>query len=299
MPVPSFDQFIGHVLRHLAARSDGAPEVEVYDAAAALAGLTEDDKAELQPGGGATYRTRIAWAFDKLKRSGLASSPRIGVWQLTAEGLALAKRSAKIERADVDRITNVLPDARLRAMPIHQTGAPPTSTPAQSPVDRIEAALRDVRESVARDLLESAVRASPALFEKVLLDLLGALGYRARRGDLERVGGQGDGLEGTVGLDALGFARVLVHARRSSAQLGVAQLQAFVGSLQVAGLSQGLLLTTGTFAREARHGAATMGGSVVLLDGAELAELMIEHGVGVARQTIEIPRVAAGYFDGG
>src|SRR3990170_2631239 len=87
MAVPTYDHFIEPILRFLAEHPEGALAREVHDAAAAVLGLTDQDRAEVLPSGQQpTYKNRAGWAHDRLKRAGLSTSPRRGHWQLTDEG---------------------------------------------------------------------------------------------------------------------------------------------------------------------------------------------------------------------
>ena len=87
MTIPTYDQFIEAVLRFLAARPDGALAREVYEAAAVAMQLTDEERAELLPSQTQqVYKNRIGWAHDRLKRAGLSSSARRGVWCLTEAG---------------------------------------------------------------------------------------------------------------------------------------------------------------------------------------------------------------------
>jgi hypothetical protein len=95
------------------------------------------------------------------------------------------------------------------------SSAPPTASEKASPEERIETALTELRNSVARDLLENIGRASPTFFEQLVLELLHAMGYGTSRADLQRVGGSGDGgIDGVISLDRLGLEKEYVQAKR-------------------------------------------------------------------------------------
>jgi restriction system protein len=139
---------------------------------------------------------------------------------------------------------------------------------------------------------------SPSFFENLVLDLLLAMGYGASRGSLQRVGGPGDGgIDGIISLDRLGLEKVYIQAKRWQASVGRPDVQAFYGALAGRRAKKGVFITTSGYTREAREFANTVSDTMVIVDGARLAALMIEHGVGVSHEPIRIARVDSDYFD--
>jgi restriction system protein len=307
MPVPTYDQFIEPLLRYLAAYAGGAAIADVYEALANEKKLTPEDRAEMLPSGAqAVYKNRIGWAQDRLKRAGLSSSPRRGFWKLTPEGLTFASRNMTISEEDLDRLASVDRSSRLK--PKKDTATEASSTPAllppttdkASPEERIETALAELRDSVARDLLENIGRAPPEFFEKLVLDLLHALGYGTSRSDLQRVGGSGDGgIDGIISLDRLGLEKVYVQAKRWKNAVGSPEIQGFMGALQLQSASKGVFITTSTFTKDAKQAAAKARGSIVLINGEQLSALMMDHGVGVSHKALRVPKVDNDYFEEG
>lgn len=305
MPVPSFDQFIEPLLRYLAAHSEGAAASDVYEALADQMKLTSADRAELLPSEAqAVYKNRIAWAHDRLKRAQLSGAPKQGLWRLTDAGITYASKHKSLPVKEVERLANVNRASRARArVDTSATSSPPasiatTTTENASPEERIEAALAELRERVARDLLESIGRAPPEFFEQLVLDLLHAMGYGTNRSDLVRVGGSGDGgIDGIISLDRLGLEKVYVQAKRWKNNVGSPEIQGFMGALQVQGASKGVFITTSAFTRDAKDTAAKARGSIVLVDGEKLSSLMMEHGVAVSRKALQIPKVDNDYFE--
>ncbi len=151
---------------------------------------------------------------------------------------------------------------------------------------------------MAAELLDRIAQAPPVFFEDLVLDLLRALGYGASEDDLERVGGAGDGgFDGVISLDRLGFEKVYIQAKRWQGSVGRPEVQAFFGALSGRRARKGVFITTSTFTREAREFGRQIAESVVLIDGARLASLMIEHGVGVTHyRVVRLPRVDTDYF---
>jgi restriction system protein len=302
MPVPTFDQFIEPLLRYLAAHPDGAAVGDVYEALASALKLTADDRAEMLPSEAqAVYKNRIGWAHDRLKRASLSAAPKRGFWRLTEAGVAYAAKHGPLTEGELVRLANPARNSRLSeairfVSPVSDAATEPTEN--ASPEERIDAAISELRESVARDLLESIGRSPPAFFEQLVLDLLHAMGYGTNRSDLKRVGGSGDGgIDGIISLDRLGLEKVYVQAKRWKNNVGSPEIQGFMGALQLQGASKGVFITTSAFTREAREAATKARGSIVLIDGALLSSLMIDHGVAVAHKALRIPKVDSDYFD--
>lgn len=252
MPVPTYDQFIVPLLRYLAEHPDGVRTADAHEAVAAALRLGAEDRAERVPSGvQPLYKNRNGWAHDRLKRAGFSTSPRQGFWRLTQEGQRFAASHPTLSDDDLERLANVDRSQRLRPKKDDPT-APPSvrelaaeMTAKASPEERIEAALVELRESVARDLLENIGRAPPECFEQLVLDLLHAMGYGTSRSDLQRVGGSGDGgIDGIISLDRLGLEKVYIQAKRWKNTIGSPEIQGFMGALQLQGASKGVFTSS-------------------------------------------------------
>ena len=305
MSVPTYDQFIEPLLRYLATHPEGAPAADAHEAVATQLALAPDQRAERLPSGvQPVYKNRNGWAQDRLKRAGFSASPRYGFWQLTPEGFAYASKHNTVSADELERIANVDRSARLKA----KMEAVPNSSSAvtvealtsekSSPEERIEAAVAELRDSVARDLLELIGRAPPEFFESLVLDLLHAMGYGTNRTDLKRVGGSGDGgIDGIISLDRLGLEKVYVQAKRWKNPVGSPEIQTFMGALQLQSAAKGVFITTSIFTKDAKESAGRARGSIVLVDGTLLTALMMDHGVAVSHKPLRIPKVDNDYFE--
>jgi len=304
MPVPTYDKFIEPVLRYLALHPQGVPARQVYEAAADALGLSDDDRQLLLSSGAQpVYKNRAGWAHDRLKRGGLSSSPRRGIWQITPQGIRFAaEHPAPLAAEQVQRMAREFIDVRLRPMADAPFVEPPItpSTPADavaSPDDRLSNALDELHAAAKADLLELLARVSPSFFETIVLDLLHRMGYGASRADLQRVGGAGDaGIDGIISLDRLGLEKVYVQAKRWQSAIGRPELQAFYGALAGQKAKKGVFITTSGFTAQALDFARSVEG-IVLVDGVRLAGLMIDHEVGITSRTVRIPKIDSDYFD--
>jgi restriction system protein len=290
------------VLRHLSSQPDGDRRQNIHEAIPNLLGLTPAQRSERLTNlpHHLRYRHRSGWALSMLKAAGYVDNPAPGIWRITERGRELLRhypdgfdegtgrrviREGRNESAEQDSPAGVA-----------EVVAPATQ---QTPDERIDGALEEIRQAAARELLERITQAPPLFFESLVLDLLHAMGYGANEGDLERVGGSGDaGIDGVISLDRLGFERVYVQAKRWQASVGRPDVQAFYGALAGRRARKGVFITTSTFTREAQEFATHVTDSIVLIDGSRLTSLMIEHGVGVSHyRLLRLPKVDADYFD--
>lgn len=306
MAVPTYDRFIEPLLRYLAEHPGGASSRDASDAAARVLALSDADRAELLPSGvQPVYRNRTGWAHDRLKRAGLSSSPRRGLWVLTEKGADYVRtHRAPLTPAEVEELANTNTDVPLGSKNVGETtsdqrkgSVPPPESALVSPDDRLEQALQELRQSVSAELLEMIAQSTPKFFEALVLDLLHAMGYGTSRNDLLRVGGSGDGgIDGIISLDRLGLEKVYVQAKRWQNSVGRPEVQGFYGALAGQRANKGVFITTSIFTSQALEFARSVE-RIVLVDGARLAQLMIEHGVGVAHRIVKVPKLDSDYFD--
>lgn len=298
MSVPTYDKFIEPVLRHLARHPEGVRAREAHEAAADALRLDDTARQLTVPTGQPLYNNRAGWAHDRLKRAGLSSSPKRGLWKITEEGLKLlAENPGAFSDEQVRELARGFIDVRLRPVPGGDPGEVDTvDDEVLSPDDRLQTALEEIRASVAVELLELLSQVTPKYFETVVLDVLHKLGYGTRRSDLQRVGGSGDGgIDGIISLDRLGLEKVYVQAKRWQAAVGRPEIQGFYGALAGQRANKGIFITTSAFTSQAVDFARSVEG-IVLVDGEMLAGLMMDYEVGVSTQRINVPAVDSDYF---
>lgn len=300
MTVPTYAEMIEPLLRVLHERGPlRASEARL--AVADRMGLTEEQRSELLPSGAhARYAHRVGWAQDSTKRHGLTTSESWGTWQLTKAGRELLDKHPQGLPADeVQRIATQKRNLTIAEILSGEPGGPhPIPPVSESPEERLEAALQEIRATVARELLERILAAPPEFFEGLVLELLHALGYGTSRSDLQRVGKSGDaGIDGVIALDRLGLEKVYVQAKRWQNNVGRPELQAFFGALAGQRARKGVFITTSGYTREALEFATTVQDSIVVVDGARLTELMIDYGVAVGHRVVKLPHVDADFFE--
>ncbi|WP_239336834.1 restriction endonuclease [Frankia sp. CiP3] len=155
-----------------------------------------------------------------------------------------------------------------------------------SPIEAISEAIATVHSALEGDLLSKIIEQPPVFLERLVLRLLTRMGYGGLAGDGIHLGGPHDaGLDGLIRLDTLGLDVVYVQAKRYTDQaVGRPEIQAFVGALHGAQASRGVFITTNRFTQDARTYADRVNARLVLIDGQQLARLMIEYDCGVVTQ---------------
>lgn len=306
MPVPSHQTFMRPLLEVL---SDGREHVirQVYSELADRFDLTETDRQELIPSGSQPLlHNRVGWAKTYLVKAGLVESPRRGVLRITDRGRQAVHDQRPINTAYLREFPEFVEFFR-GAVDIHQpsqnrNAGVPAELPAAAettPEELIEAGYQQVQNALAADLLERVKGCPPAFFERLVVDLLVKMGYGGSVSDAGRaVGRSGDqGIDGIIKEDRLGLGVIYLQAKRWEATIGRPDIQQFAGALQGQRARRGVFITTSAFSREAHQYAETIETRIVLIDGPELATLMIAHGVGVTTvASYELKRVDSDYF---
>jgi restriction system protein len=305
MAVPKYDWWYLPLLRLLA---DGQVRrmSEVYDVLAAEAGLSDADLGEMLPSGtDHTYRNRIAWARTFLKKAGLEQSPKWGMVSITERGKSvLHENPANINDAWLMRYPEFAEWARPSKTPAGATGVSSdggaTDDDDETPRETLERMYSRLQRDLADELLERVKQISPTYFEKIVVDLMLAMGYGGSRAEAgHTVGRSGDGgIDGVIDEDHLGLDKIYLQAKRWKDSVGRPLVQAFSGSLEGERANKGVFITTSTFTAEARDYVGKISKKIVLIDGRKLAELMIRHDVGVGREaTYVVKRIDSDYFD--
>lgn len=310
MPIGNYESIMLPALKALA---DGleAHRSEIRARIAVSEKLTEQEASQLLSSGRTTVLSnRLGWALFGLERAGLVKRVRRGVYQLSVEGGQLLEK--KPERVD-RKVLRTYPAYVAWKRSVKQRhenqgtsqavqNRPPAPGSEETPEEQLGRAAEELRIALESEIL-SLVRSSPPEFlEHVIVDLLVAMGYGGGDAAKSRVTGRsGDGgIDGTIREDALGLDEVYVQAKKyaEGSNVGESDLRNFAGAIDAAGTSKGVFVTTAGFTRSARDYIARSPKRIILIDGEELARLMVQHGVGVrTRDRYEIKRVDEDYFD--
>lgn len=312
MAIPDFQTLMLPVLK-LGALGD----IEIKDAIARLAGqfeLSQEERSLLNPASSNTvFGNRVHWAKTFLKAAGLVEQPKRAWFRSTQRGREVL--SANPDRIDVKFLMQFPEFRDFRTRSRRATGETGVSggidmvgeqsevlTGPTNPDEAIAQAYASLTALLTTELLAKLRALSPAGFEKLVIELLLAMGYGGSRREAARALGRSgdDGVDGVVDEDALGLDRIFVQAKRYAAgnDVGPAAIREFFGSLNLKKASKGLFVTTSAFSRAARETAEQLGTRIVLIDGEQLAALMIRFGVGCrVVERIEIKRLDEDFFE--
>jgi len=298
MAVPDFQSLMLPFLRLV---GDGREHSlsKVTDVLADQMNLSAEDRREMLPSGRQTrFRNRVGWVATHFRKAGLLGSTGRGKFRITARGIEVLKENPQY--LDMKYLQQFPEYREFRGLNNSEEDDPPPSPDnLQTPEELLEFAHQKLIAQLSEELLERVKNSSPDFFEKLVLDLLVTMGYGGSVKDAaEKVGRTGDGgIDGVIKEDKLGLDVICVQAKRWQNPVGVSVVREFVGSLLDRKAKKGVLVTTSSFSNEAREYAARVG-NTVLVDGRKLAELMIEHGVGVteiARYTLY--KIDSDYFE--
>ena len=304
MAVPDFQAFMRPILEKI---DDGNPHrlSELYQRLAAFFALTPEDLEELLPSGKqAKYHNRILWAKFHLDRAGLLTTPARGVLQITELGRDFLRRYPQHigmrELQTVPAYAEFIRRNRTPAQVEPVPGALPTElSVGLAPAEQMDALYAELNASLAEELLAQVSALSPAQFERLVVEVLVAMGYGGSVRDAgQALGRSGDnGIDGLIKQDPLGLDRIYLQAKRWQNTVHSPEIRTFSGSLTYHKAAKGVFITTSTFSEGARATAEQIG-NIILLDGHALSRLMIEYGVGVlTRETYQIRRVDLEYFE--
>jgi len=300
--VPDFQSFMLPLLTFAA---DGK-EHSQRDAADALAlhfKITEPDRREILSSGRQTrFDNRVAWANVYLRKAGFLESTRRGRFKITERGSEILKSNPS--RIDVKFLMKH-GDIKFREFhrPSSKVEGPrePSTETIRTPREVMDAGYIELRRDLAQELLNNIKSCSPRFFEHLVLDLLVAMGYGggSRKDAGEAIGQTGDGgVDGIIKEDKLGLDAIYLQAKRWEGTVGRPVVQAFAGSLEGHRARKGVLITTSQFSLEAQDYVTRIEKKIILINGEELAKLMIDYGIGVAADAIyEIKRLDIDYFD--
>jgi restriction system protein len=287
MTIPDYQSLMLPLLRYLA---DGKERRlrDLIDQLAHEFSLTEAERRELLPSGQQpVFDNRIGWARTYLKKAGLLESPRLGWVRITQRGLhVLEQKPERITSEFLKQFEEFRAFiAQSNTTTATNDAVPPDNT--ASPEELMERAYETLKQNLLAELLEQVKRASPAFFERLVVELLVRMGYGGSFQEAARaIGRSGDeGIDGIIKEDRLGFDVVYVQAKRWGQAVSRPEVQKFAGALQGHRARKGVFLTTSTFTKEAQEYVEKIDSKIVLIDGERLAELMFEHNVGVSTVT--------------
>jgi restriction system protein len=309
MSVPNFQEFMLPFLQSVADKAEHTI-AEMFGVLAKHFSLTVEDIKELVPSGRETrFKNRVYWARVYLAQARLIDATGRGRFKITDRGTGLlASKPSTIDMKMLEQYPEYLEfkgrsgkkatDKSSKDLVIEVSAVDPEQL---TPEERLETSYVLLREQLAHSLLAQIMKCPPDFFEQLVVDVLVAMGYGGSRIDAgQAIGKSNDGgIDGIIKEDRLGLDVVYLQAKRWTNNVGSPEIQSFVGSLELHGANKGVLITTSGFSKQAIETAKTLRSrKIVLIDGPQLAEMMIDHGVGVTDvASYTVKKLNPDYFD--
>lgn len=303
MPVPDFQAVMLPFMKLLA---DGQ-EWKMRDVVEALANefcLSDAERLEMLPSGQSkVFNNRVGWAKTHLKNAGLVDNPTRGKVRLSERGQqVLAANPPSIDMKFLRQFDGYrsfigeIQSDQSAEIENDQTDEENQSTP----LEQFEASFSTLRAALAEELQSRLIQSSPQFFEHIVVKLLHAMGYGGQFGEGRVTNYSHDGgIDGVINEDKLGLDVVCVQAKRWQGTVSRPTIQSFVGSMDMIRAKKGVVITTSDFSRDAIDFVDRIEGKrVVLINGKQLAQLMIEHDVGVSTiGTYSLKEVSNDFFE--
>ena len=300
MAIPDYQSIL---LPLLQACADGEEHTkqELLPLLARQFGLLEEDLAiKLASGKQGMFDNRVGWAKTYLKQAGILENLRRGIFRITARGLhVLNENPASLNVKFLKRFPEFVAfhaGKQRDESKLVESAALSSATPDEL----IAGGYKQLREALAIDLIGRIKSISPSRFEELVVELLLKMGYGGTQEDAGQVVGKsGDGgIDGIIHEDRLGLDVIYIQAKRWEADVGRPEIQKFVGALAGNKASKGVFITSSGFSIGAREYAAHVNHRVVLIDGAMLAELMMDYDLGVSvKEVYTVKRLDTDYFE--
>jgi restriction system protein len=296
MAVPDFQSFFKPLLE-LASDAKEHSVQEARDFISKTMKLSEEDMRELLASGIQTkFDNRVAWAKSYFIQAKIFESPRRGYFRITERGIDLYKKGHN--RIDI-KILNQYPEFIEFHKARYQKEEPEPEQMPVTPEEALQKAFESIRNDLIGQIIDRIKSNSYQFFERLVVDLMVAMGYGGSRIDAGKsIGGIGDeGIDGIIKEDKLGLDVVYIQAKRWDSTVGRPEVQKFVGALHGKRAKKGVFITTGKFSDDARKYVETIDPKVILIDGRSLVELMIDHNLGTTTTTTyNIKRIDSDYF---
>jgi len=297
MAVPDFQSFFKPLLD---VASDGVEHSlnEARETIAKKLGLSESDLTELLPSGTQrTFDNRVAWAKSYFIQAKILEATKRAHFKITNRGKELIKQGhQKIDIKILDQFPEFLD---FHSPKISSSVETENVVRSETPEELLQESYYSIRNDLAGALLDQVKSNTPKFFENLVVDLLIAMGYGGTKENAGKsIGQSGDeGIDGIINEDRLGLDIIYLQAKRWEGTVGRPEIQKFVGALHGKRAKKGVFITTGKFSADARDYVQNIDPKVVLIDGKELANYMIDFNLGTTTITnYEIKRMDSDYF---
>ena len=262
--------------------------------------LTEEERKELLPSGlQAIFNNRVGWANTYLKKAGLLESTRRGYFRISDRGLIVLEKPPKEINVNYLEQYQEFIDFRGASKPGESELDEPLKYEDTTPEELIGIGHQKLQEDLASELLDRIKDCSPSFFEKLVVELLVKMGYGGSRQDAGKAIGKShdEGIDGIIKEDKLGLDIVYIQAKKWENPVSRPEIQKFAGALQGKRAKKGIFITTSKFSKSSIEYVSRIENKIILIDGEQLAKLMIEHDVGVSTiASYTIKKTDSDYF---
>lgn len=299
MAIPDYQSIMLPLLRFAADGNEHSLR-EAIEFLSEKFGLTDVEKNELLPSGQQPrFDNRVAWARSYMNKAGLLEATRRGHFRITQRGReVLSSNPSEINVKFLEQFPEFVEFRAKQRDKEESTESAETET-LQTPGEILETAYQKLREDLSAELLKFVRGCSPSFFERLVIDVLVKMGYGGSRKEAGKaIGRSGDeGIDGIINEDRLGLDVIYIQAKRWQTTIGRPEIQKFAGALQGHRAKKGIFITTSDFSREAEDYVAKIDSKIVLIDGEQLVQFMVDYNVGVAPDKLyETKKIDSDYF---
>lgn len=300
MTIPSYEDMMLPLLVFSSDRQEHSID-EAIEYIKKIFNITEAESSVLlKSGRQSLVSNRVGWARTYLKKAGLLDSQQRARFNITDLGLSvLSENPQKITDKFLMRFESFQEFQKRGGT--RKTVVDETPVGTKTPLETLEDSYTTLRSTLADELLSNIAKCSPKFFENLVVDLLVGMGYGGSIIDAgQTIGRSGDGgIDGIIKEDKLGLDIIYIQAKRWEGPVGAKEIRNFVGALAGQKANKGVFITTSCFTKEALHFVQQIQQKVILIDGQQLAQLMIDYDIGVSMEKVyPVKRVDHDFFEG-
>ncbi len=299
--LPTYQDLMKPVLE--AAKNQEVKLSNVTDLLAQQLNLSEEEKTELLPSGRqAVFTNRVGWAKTYLAKAGLVEATKRGHFMITDLGREALNSGADINNQYLKRFDDFNVFTKQKNGDTEKIEDIDIADNDATPDEVLRAAYKQINDALASDILSRTRKVPPAFFEQLLIDLLLAMGYGGSdEGMAHTLGKSGDnGVDGVINQDPLGVDQVYIQAKRyaDGNNVGAAEIRDFFGALNLKKAQKGIFITTSDFTSSATQTAQDLGMRIVIINGKELAKLMLRYNIGCREeQVLHLKKIDETFFE--
>lgn len=301
MPIPDFESIMLPLLKFLSEDKEEHSLRETVECLSQTFKLSEEERKELLPSGQQpVFDSRVSWARTYMKKAGFVETTKRAFFRITQRGLDVLKQNPpKINVKFLEQYSEFREWTVKSKDKSGRESLENKSVEKLSPEDALVYGYQELRQNLADELLAQTKACSPSFFERLVVELIVKMGYGGSRKDAGKAIGQSrdGGIDGIIKEDKLGLDVIYIQAKRWGNTVGSPEIQKFVGALHGKKATKGIFITTSSFTKDAQEYVAQIPSKIILIDGEELVNLMIDHDIGVSKvASYDVKKMDTDYF---